>query len=62
MDRPLDTERRIVTAPDGRKIDVLTAGPAADQADAHLSLTVSSLAASSTTSSTWPARSPRTIL
>jgi hypothetical protein len=43
MDRPLDTERRIVTAPDGRKIDVLTAGPAAGQADAHLSLTVSSL-------------------
>jgi len=27
-DQPLDTERRIVTAPDGRKIDVLIAGPA----------------------------------
>ena len=27
-DQPLDTERRIVTAPDGRKIDVLMAGPA----------------------------------
>jgi pimeloyl-ACP methyl ester carboxylesterase len=28
MDQPLDTERRIVTVPDGRKIDVLIAGPA----------------------------------
>jgi pimeloyl-ACP methyl ester carboxylesterase len=27
-DQPLDTERRIVTMPDGRKIDVLMAGPA----------------------------------
>src|SRR5580704_356245 len=27
-DQPLDTERRIVTVPDGRKIDVLMAGPA----------------------------------
>ena len=27
-DQPLDTERRIVTALDGRKIDVLMAGPA----------------------------------
>jgi pimeloyl-ACP methyl ester carboxylesterase len=27
-DQPLDTERRIVTVPDGRKIDVLIAGPA----------------------------------
>jgi pimeloyl-ACP methyl ester carboxylesterase len=28
MDEPPDTERRIVTVPDGRKIDVLIAGPA----------------------------------
>ena len=26
-DQPLDTERRIVTVPDGRRIDVLIAGP-----------------------------------
>jgi pimeloyl-ACP methyl ester carboxylesterase len=27
MDQPLDTERRVVTVPDGRKIEVLIAGP-----------------------------------